>query len=110
MPNLKPELGVSCTTRKCAPPLAFPRVYQLTAHRSILKHPDTNFTVISNPDDGHGSRVWPSGQYIDAIEMLNKFLNVQALGYINIDGGKSDNVTVRKEIETYAGWSNVSRV
>jgi hypothetical protein len=53
--------------------------------------------------------VWPSGQYIDAIERLNKFQNVQTLGYIDNDGGKTENTTVRTEIATYAGWSNVSQ-
>jgi hypothetical protein len=53
--------------------------------------------------------VWPSSQYIDAIERLNKFQNVQTLGYINTDGRKTDNATARTEIATYAGWSNVSQ-
>jgi hypothetical protein len=33
---------------------------------------------------------------------------VQILGYINTDGGNTNNVTVRKEIETYVGCMKVS--
>lgn len=35
--------------------------------------------------------------------------NVQTLGYIDTAGGSRDNATVRKEIETYAGWADVSK-
>lgn len=33
---------------------------------------------------------------------------MKTLGYIDTAGGNRGNATVRKEIETYAGWSNIS--
>ncbi|KAF2855797.1 hypothetical protein T440DRAFT_475158 [Plenodomus tracheiphilus IPT5] len=75
---------------------------------AIVKHIDTNFTIVINPADGPGPAVWPTGEYITVVKALNKYPNVQTLGYIDTAGGTVDNTTVRKEIETYAGWSDIS--
>lgn len=75
---------------------------------AIVKHIDTNFTIVINPADGPGPAVWPTGEYITVVKALNKHPNVQTLGYIDTAGGAVDNATVRMEIETYAGWSNIS--
>lgn len=75
---------------------------------AIGKHVDANFTVVINPADGPGPAVWPTGEYLSVVKALNKYSNVQTLGYIDTARGAVDNATVRKEIETYAGWSNVS--
>ncbi|KAI8942631.1 hypothetical protein NX059_000685 [Plenodomus lindquistii] len=77
-------------------------------YAAIGKHVDTNFTIVINPADGPGPAVWPTGEYITVVKALNRYPNVQTLGYIDVAGGATDNATVRKEIETYAGWSNVS--
>ncbi|KAJ4368388.1 hypothetical protein N0V83_006745 [Neocucurbitaria cava] len=75
---------------------------------AIVRHPDTNFTIIINPDSGPGTTVWPPAPYIDAIKTLNVHLNVKTLGYIDTKGGTRDNATIRSEIDIYAGWANVS--
>lgn len=77
-------------------------------YEAIVKHGDTNFSIIVNPDNGPGSSAWPKGEYIAGIKALNKYPNVRTLGYIDTAGGSRENTTVRKEIATYAGWSNTS--
>jgi len=77
-------------------------------YEAIVKHGDTNFSVIINPDNGPGPAAWPKGEYIAGIKALNKYPNVKTLGYIDTAGGSRENTTVMKEIATYAGWSNVS--
>jgi hypothetical protein len=72
---------------------------------SVIKHPDTNFTVILNIENGPGSSVWPAGEWVAPIKKLNVFGNVQTVGYIDTVGGTRDNTTVRKEVATYAGWN-----
>ncbi|CAO2654975.1 Nn.00g117080.m01.CDS01 [Neocucurbitaria sp. VM-36] len=88
---MNPELG------------AWGRLYD-----AIVRHPDTNFTVIINPDSGPGSATWPSATYIAAIKALDVHLNVKTLGYIDTAGGTRDNATIRSEIATYSGWAKVS--
>jgi len=53
--------------------------------------------------------VWPTADYMDAIESLHKHDNIRTLGYIDTDGGQRDNVTICQEIALYAGWSSVSK-
>ncbi|KAL7774474.1 hypothetical protein CFE70_005386 [Pyrenophora teres f. teres 0-1] len=77
-------------------------------HEAAIRYPETTFTVIINPNNGPGSTVWPTAEYIDAIESLHKYENIRTLGYIDTDGGKRDNATIRQEIAIYAGWHNVS--
>ncbi|KAF1955909.1 hypothetical protein CC80DRAFT_526036 [Byssothecium circinans] len=72
---------------------------------AVIKHSETNFTVIVNPSHGPGTAAWPSGIYVEALERLNKFSNVQTVGYIDTERGARSNVTVFKEVETYAGWN-----
>jgi hypothetical protein len=76
---------------------------------SIVKHHDMKFTVVVNPNDGPGNATWPSATFIDAVERINIYPNVQTLGYINTANGTMLNATVRTEIATYAGWSNVTK-
>lgn len=72
---------------------------------SVIKNPDTNFTVIVNIDTGPGGTVWPPGEWIAPIKRLHVSSNVQTIGYIDMDGGKRSKVGVRKDIATYAGWN-----
>ncbi|KAH7398537.1 Spherulation-specific family 4-domain-containing protein [Pyrenochaeta sp. MPI-SDFR-AT-0127] len=75
---------------------------------AIVVHHSVKFTIIINPDNGPGSTVRPSEDYISVVKALNVYPNVQTLGYISTEGGNRDNETVRYEIARYAGWSNVS--
>lgn len=74
----------------------------------IVKHHDTNFTVIVNPNDGPGNATWPAATYIDAVKSINLYPNVRTLGYIDVANAMMPNATVRTQIATYAGWANVS--
>jgi hypothetical protein len=71
----------------------------------VIKHPTTNFTVILSISHGPGTSTWPVGEYIAPIKKLNVYGNVQTIGYIDTEHGTRDNVTVRQEIATYAGWN-----
>ncbi|KAI2483213.1 hypothetical protein Ptr902_05530 [Pyrenophora tritici-repentis] len=78
-------------------------------HDAAIRYPETTFTVVINPENGPGSTVWPTAEYIDAIESLSKYENIRILGYIDTDGGKRDNATIRQEIAVYVGWHNISK-
>ncbi|KAF2688139.1 hypothetical protein K458DRAFT_440834 [Lentithecium fluviatile CBS 122367] len=61
-------------------------------HHAVIKHPTTNFTVILNIDNGPGITAWPTGKW--------------TIGYIDTEGRKRDNASVREDIARNAGWSN----
>jgi hypothetical protein len=82
---------------------------ETNARHSVVKHHDTNFTIIVNPSRGPGTTTWPSGTYIDAIKKLNVYPNVRTLGYIDTAGGSVSTATVLAQIGTYAGWKDVSK-
>jgi hypothetical protein len=75
---------------------------------SIIKYHDIHFSVVVNPNDGPGNATWPSATMIESVQRINKFANVQVLGYIDTANGTMLNATVRTQIATYAGWSNVT--
>jgi hypothetical protein len=75
---------------------------------SIIKHHDTRFTVVLNPDNGPGNATWPGASFIEAVKRINIYPNVQTVGYINIALGAMTNATAQSEIAIYAGWSNVT--
>ena len=76
----------------------------LTA-QSIVRHQDTKFAVVINPDDGPGNGTRPTSDYVDVLNALQVYPHVQTLGYIRTDRGTRDNATVHAEIATYNGWS-----
>ena len=73
--------------------------------QSIVRHQDTKFTVVINPDDGPGNGTRPSSDYVDVLNALQVYPHVQTLGYIRTDRGTRNNATVRAEIAKYSGWS-----
>ncbi|KAH4035996.1 hypothetical protein HBI56_063440 [Parastagonospora nodorum] len=75
---------------------------------AIIKYHDIHFSVVVNPNDGPGNATWPSATMIESVQRINKFANVQVLGYIDTANGTMLNATVRTQIATYAGWSNVT--
>jgi hypothetical protein len=79
-------------------PLTFP---------SIINHPDLDFTIVINPDNGPGSNITPSDEYVKAVKILNVYPNVMTLGWVDTQGGKRDNATIRMDIERYSNWSSV---
>ena len=81
-------------------------MYLLT-WQSIINHPDLNFTVVINPDNGPGSNSTPVDEYIKAIKSLNVYPNVRTLGWVDTERGERDNATVRADIERYSNWSSV---
>ncbi|KAF2660965.1 hypothetical protein K491DRAFT_750755 [Lophiostoma macrostomum CBS 122681] len=77
-------------------------------YNSAVKYPDLNFTAIVNPCNGPCNPPYPGGLQIAAIQQLNKFPNIQTVGYIDVNYTNTDNGTVNEQIKTYAGWTNTS--
>ncbi|KAJ4351538.1 uncharacterized protein N0V89_006881 [Didymosphaeria variabile] len=74
----------------------------------IIKHPETNFTIIISVDHGPSASAWPSGVYIAPIKRLHTLPNAQTIGYIDIAYGSRDREKVLGEIAIYAGWNNTN--
>ncbi|KAH7069091.1 Spherulation-specific family 4-domain-containing protein [Paraphoma chrysanthemicola] len=75
---------------------------------AILRHHEMPFIVIVNPDHGPTNATWPSATYVAAVKRMNKYSNVRTLGYIDTAQATVSNSSVRAQIATYAGWSNVT--
>lgn len=71
-------------------------------------YPNTNFLIIVNPDSGPGHTPdgMPSSDYQEALLKLNKYPNVQTLGYVRTGYGSQPEQTVKDEISQYASWWN----
>lgn len=81
---------------------------KLTTIPRILRHHEMPFIVIVNPDHGPTNATWPSATYVAAVKRMNKYSNVRTLGYIDTAQATVSNSSVRAQIATYAGWSNVT--
>jgi hypothetical protein len=94
------------TALTCSPVLPRHLNLLLTRSNSIIKHPDTNFTIIISVDHGPSVSAWPPGIYLAPIKRLNTLPNAQTIGYVDTAYGSRDGEKVRKDIATYAGWNN----
>jgi Spherulation-specific family 4 len=74
----------------------------------IINHPDVNFIVVVNPNNGPGSSPLPDANYIREILKLTTHDNVRLLGYVATGYANRDFSLVRKDIETYAEWPSES--
>ena len=67
---------------------------------SVVKYPHLTFTIKTNLKTGPGAPPLPSDQYIEALEELNSFGNVQTIGNVQILNAQKSNVSVADEIKT----------
>lgn len=70
----------------------------------IEKYTQQPFTVIVNPDSGPGTTAAPNDDYVYAVTKLNKYANVQTIGYFHIEYGNRSIADVENDIKLYAGW------
>ena len=72
---------------------------------SIERNPHHDFVIVINPNSGPGGHPLPCNDYLREIPKLNKYPNVQTVGYIKIDWCRRPLSGTFSDIETYAGWS-----
>ena len=83
---------------------------KITDYHRVATHPNVNFTVVINPGSGPGPNPLPDGNYTREIPKLASYDNVRLLGYIATTYATRDISLVRKDVETYAGWSTNSSI
>ncbi|KAF2663919.1 hypothetical protein BT63DRAFT_461037 [Microthyrium microscopicum] len=74
-------------------------------YKVITTHPNVDFTIIVNPDDGPGKKALPSTEWSQAAAKLKSSRNVQLLGYVKIGYANRSFQTVTDQIAKYAGWA-----
>jgi hypothetical protein len=75
---------------------------------AVGKNLGLQFTLIINPNSGPGSGSCPSSGYVTAIDNLNKYPNVQLLGYTHTSYTTRSQSAVLADVNTYANWSKCS--
>lgn len=67
-------------------------------------HPNLNFTVIINPENGPGNSSYPGDDYAPQIQSLNAYSNVRTVGYVRTNYARRNISAVIDDVATYAGW------
>lgn len=80
----------------------------LTGRSRLAAHPTLNFTLIINPEDGPGSSMYPSEEYISSIHKLNSHANVKTLGYVRTSYATRNITYVLQDVAIYSGWYTVN--
>jgi hypothetical protein len=75
-------------------------------YSAIASNPGLLFQLIINPNSGPGSAQYPSSAYITALAKLNKYPNVQLIGYVHVSYCNRNITQVESDVSTYAGWAN----
>lgn len=79
---------------------------QLTQGSSLNAYPQLQFVIIINPNSGPGSAPWwPNEDYVREVPKLNRFANVQTVGYVRTDYRRRPLHEVFQDIEKYERWS-----
>lgn len=84
-------------------PAAWQPVYDV-----LTAYPSVNFQIIVNPDSGPGCSKCAAptdANFIDAISALNRYPNVQTLGYVRTGYTKRSYAAVTRDVSAYASWS-----
>ncbi|TID23291.1 putative spherulin 4-like cell surface protein [Venturia nashicola] len=74
-------------------------------YEAVEKYPSKNFTVIINPESGPGATATPNEDFYPAIQKLNRFANVQTIGYVPTAYATRNITDVFQDIAIYSGWS-----
>lgn len=61
--------------------------------------------MVINPSSGPGAGKLPDSRYQAQLKKLNKFPNVESLGYVRTGYGTRTIADVASDINKYAGWS-----
>ncbi|KAI9746882.1 MAG: hypothetical protein M1815_004921, partial [Lichina confinis] len=71
----------------------------------IRDHPDVDFTVVINPNDGPGKTALPDENYLRELPIFNERPNVRAVGYVPTDWTRRPIEAVARDIGVYSRWS-----
>jgi Spherulation-specific family 4 len=70
---------------------------------AVAANPTLRFQVVVAPNL---SNVYPDTNYQNALSGLNKYSNVQTLGYVATSWANRDRTAVMGDVNAYAAWSN----
>ncbi|KAI0968271.1 Spherulation-specific family 4-domain-containing protein [Xylaria arbuscula] len=79
------------------------------AFDAIAASPNTQWLVVVNPASGPGATLAPGNDdanYITGVTKLNAQTNVQTVGYVRTNYGKSSTDELQANITAWAGWSS----
>lgn len=71
----------------------------------VTAHPNLNFTVVINPENGPGDSSYPGDDYAPQIQSLNAYSNVRTVGYVRTDYASRNISSVIDDVATYSSWS-----
>ncbi|KAI5459169.1 putative cell surface spherulin 4-like protein [Mariannaea sp. PMI_226] len=75
---------------------------------AVTNHPDIDWTIVVNPDNGPGATGKPGNDdanYISGVSQLNSFKNVKTVGYVRTNYGQTPMDQVQNDIFNYANWT-----
>ncbi|KAK7705641.1 hypothetical protein SLS64_008010 [Diaporthe eres] len=71
-------------------------------------HPELDFLVVVNPNNGPGPDILPDANYIEALARLTAAPNVKVIGYVHCSYGKRLLDELVAEVSAYRGWTHAS--
>ncbi|KAK4162958.1 Spherulation-specific family 4-domain-containing protein [Cladorrhinum sp. PSN259] len=71
---------------------------------AVSQHPEQEFLVVINPDNGPGPGDLPDKNYTSVLESLSVLRNVKLLGYVFCSYGKRPPCEVTTDIKAYQAW------
>ncbi|KAK3987295.1 Spherulation-specific family 4-domain-containing protein [Cladorrhinum sp. PSN332] len=78
--------------------------------RSVSQHPDQDFLVVVNPNNGPGPGDLPDANYTSVLESLSSFPNVKLLGYVYCSYGRRQQSEIVADINSYQAWHSKIRI
>ena len=74
---------------------------------AISAYPSVEWQIIVNPASGPGTTSYPTdANYITGISTLNRYANVQTVGYVDTAYGNRAYSSVKADIDAYAKWAS----
>ncbi|POS77851.1 hypothetical protein DHEL01_v203757 [Diaporthe helianthi] len=71
-------------------------------------HPELDFLVVVNPNNGPGADMLPDANYMEALASLTAAHNVKVIGYVHCSYGKRLLDELVAEVSAYRGWTHAS--
>ncbi|KAJ5595005.1 Spherulation-specific family 4 [Penicillium hispanicum] len=76
-------------------------------YNSVASYPSVQFQIIINPSSGPGGNAASLGSNLrDGIAKLNKYENVELIGYVRTSYATRNESEVDSDVATYAQWSS----
>jgi hypothetical protein len=75
---------------------------------AVDSHPELDFLVVVNPNNGPGPDMLPDANYIEVLARLTAAPNVKVIGYVHCSYGKRLLDELVAEVSAYRGWTHAS--